>query len=94
MSLFRVYKNYTRRMDESDTKEEIRAFCQIIGKTIATERKGHKITQDELAHRAGYHRTYMGVVERGEKTPTLWTLKKIAAELKMKPSELLAKAGF
>lgn len=81
-------------MEESDTKEEIRAFCQVVGKTIAMERKTHKLTQDELAHRAGYHRTYMGVVERGEKTPTLWTLKKIADELGMTPSELLQKAGF
>lgn len=81
-------------MDESDTKEEIRAFCQTMGKTIATERKARQLTQDELAHRTGYHRTYMGVVERGEKTPTLWTLKKIADELQLPLSKLIQKAGF
>lgn len=39
------------------------------------------ISQEELAFRCGVHRTYIGSIERGEKSPTLNTIEKIAAGL-------------
>ncbi len=81
-------------MIHPDGEEEIRSFCLQIGKLIAEKRKKIGISQDELAYRTGYHRTYMGIVERGEKTPTIWTLKRISEELNIPLSKLLKEAGF
>ena len=36
------------------------------------------LSQEELADRCGVHRTYIGSIERGEKSPTLNTIEKIA----------------
>lgn len=42
---------------------------------------------------ADLHPTYISVVERGLKSPTLFTLTKLANALGRRPSELLAAAG-
>uniref|UniRef100_UPI0040289E14 helix-turn-helix domain-containing protein n=2 Tax=Eubacteriales incertae sedis TaxID=538999 RepID=UPI0040289E14 len=48
-----------------------------LGKRIRTERIDKKMTQEELAERAGLHPTYIGQVERGEKSLTITSLEKI-----------------
>jgi transcriptional regulator with XRE-family HTH domain len=47
------------------------------------------ISQDELAHKAGLHRTYIGAIERNERNITLRTLARLAAALQCRPAELL-----
>jgi transcriptional regulator with XRE-family HTH domain len=47
------------------------------------------LSQEELAARAGLHRTYMSGVERGVRNPTIMVLEKIAKALKVKPGSLL-----
>ena len=54
-------------------------------------RAGRSLSQDELAFRAGYHRTYIGQLERGEKSPSLRTIYNLAKTLGMAPSALLRK---
>ncbi len=45
---------------------------------------------DEIcAHKAGYHRNYIGQLERGEKSPSLSALFTFAAAFGIKPSQLL-----
>jgi transcriptional regulator with XRE-family HTH domain len=51
-----------------------------------------KMTQEDLAFESGLSRTYAGDVERGEKEPSIETIARIAAALKMTGAELLAKA--
>lgn len=51
-------------------------------------------SQDELAHRSGLNRVYMGEVERGEKAVSIDSIVKIASALKTKGGELLLKAGI
>jgi transcriptional regulator with XRE-family HTH domain len=46
-------------------------------------------SQDSFAHQTGYHRNYVGQLERGEKSPSLNALFDFAGSFGMKPSELL-----
>lgn len=61
-----------------------------FGARIAELRKQFSISQEELAERCGVHRTYIGTVERGEKSPTLNTIYKIAKGFNMSIQELLS----
>lgn len=49
-----------------------------FGLRVAEMRNRLGISQEELAFRCGVHRTYIGSIERGEKSPTLNTIEKIA----------------
>lgn len=49
-----------------------------VGKNIRKARKAAKIRQEDLAEYAGLSVKYIGMIERGEKTPALETLIKIA----------------
>lgn len=53
----------------------------LFGKKIAELRKRIGISQEELAFRCDVHRTYVGSIERGEKSPTLRTIEKFAKGL-------------
>lgn len=46
-------------------------------------------SQEELADRAGIHRTYIGGIERGERNPTLAMIHRLARALNVPPSRLL-----
>jgi len=47
------------------------------------------LTQEELAERAGLHRTYIGGIERGERNVSLVNMLKLARALNLKLSELV-----
>lgn len=59
-----------------------------FGLIIQRERKKLKISQEELAFRAGLHRTYIGMIERGEKNITLINIHKLADALQIPVSKL------
>lgn len=60
-----------------------------FGDKMQKVRKEKGISQEELASMLSMHRTYVGMVERGERNPTIRTLYKIAKALKVDSSELL-----
>lgn len=60
-----------------------------LGKAIAFRRNGLELSQEELAERAGVHRTYISQLERDLKSPTVDTLRKIAAALDVRASKLI-----
>lgn len=66
---------------------------RLFGEVVRAERLKLGLSQDELAHRSGLNRVYMGEVERGEKSVSIDTIAKIASALKVKGGELLLKAG-
>jgi transcriptional regulator with XRE-family HTH domain len=59
-----------------------------LGRRIAELRQQGGFSQEAFAHECGFHRSYMGAVERGEKNITLAMTNKIAKALKMSLSEL------
>lgn len=59
-----------------------------FGKLIATKRKELGISQEELGFRCGVHRTYVGAIERGEKSPTLTTIEKLSEGLNISTANL------
>ncbi|MCI0557594.1 MAG: helix-turn-helix domain-containing protein [Nitrososphaera sp.] len=56
----------------------VRKLRQVLG-----------ISQETLAERAGVHRTYVGMIERGEKNITLSNISKFASALEVTMAELL-----
>jgi transcriptional regulator with XRE-family HTH domain len=63
-----------------------------LGRAIRDYRQGLAISQEELAHRTGMHRTYLGGIERGERNPSFTNITRLADALGLRPSELLSVA--
>lgn len=58
-----------------------------LGGRIRALRLKKAISQEELAEQAGVHRTYVGMIERGEKNLTILSLLKISNALEISLSE-------
>jgi transcriptional regulator with XRE-family HTH domain len=52
-----------------------------LGSRVQRLRQEHGLSQEELADRAGLHRTYVSGVERGLRNPTLMVMEKLAMGL-------------
>ena len=52
-----------------------------FGQKVRSERERKGLSQEELASRAGVHRTYVGMIERAEKNITLANIEKICKAL-------------
>lgn len=55
-----------------------------FGQRVRDQRTKMGISQEELAARAGVHRTYIGMIERAEKNITLENIDKICKALDLK----------
>jgi len=60
-----------------------------FGSKVRELRNSLGISQEELADKAGLHRTYIGMIERAEKNITLINIEKIAKALGFPINELL-----
>jgi len=58
-----------------------------FGEKVREERHKQGLSQEQLASRAGVHRTYIGMIERAEKNITLENIEKVANALKIKLSD-------
>jgi transcriptional regulator with XRE-family HTH domain len=66
-----------------------RDVLEKFGQKMQKVRKEKGISQEALAGQLAMHRNYIGMVERGERNPTIRTLYKIAKALKVSAAELL-----
>lgn len=62
---------------------------RAIALAIVKLRHEANFSQEELADRAGIHRTYVSQIERSLKSPTLQVLMQIAKALNTSASELI-----
>lgn len=60
-----------------------------FGEKVREVRTAKGLSQEQLAHIADLHRTYIGMIERAEKNITLINIEKIANALNISINELL-----
>ena len=64
---------------------------QRVGLNLQRLRRARRLSQEELAHRAGLHQTYVSGIERGIRNPTVMVIDKIADALDADPAELVTR---
>ena len=59
-----------------------------FGQRIRELRKARNLSQEQLAELTGFHRNYIGMIERGERNPALVNIEIFANTFEMSLSEL------
>ena len=67
------------------TRPDIR---ERFGFAVKVQREHLGLTQEDLADKAGIHRTYLSDIERGSRNVSLINIERIAAALSLAMSEL------
>ena len=65
----------------------------LLGAAIKSQRSALGVSQEELAYRAGLHRTYISDMERGARNPSIESIAKLAHALEISVSALFEQAG-
>ena len=63
---------------------------KVFGSVLKLVRSGRNISQEKLAELCDLDRTYISLLERGLRQPSLTTIFKLCEALEIKPSELLS----
>lgn len=63
-------------------------FLNLIGKNVREIRLEKGLTQDELADRCGFYRTYINLIEISKKLPSSYSLYKVAKGLEVSIDKL------
>lgn len=61
----------------------------VFATNVPRRRLELKLSQEELAERAGVHRTYVGMLERSEKNVTIYNIWRLASALQIEAAALL-----
>ncbi|MCQ6334970.1 MULTISPECIES: helix-turn-helix domain-containing protein [Bacillus cereus group] len=64
---------------------------QAFGIVLQKERIKHNISQETLAFNSGLDRTYISLLERGKRKPTINTVFSVTHALKLEPHEIILK---
>jgi transcriptional regulator with XRE-family HTH domain len=67
-------------------------ILKLLGAEIRARRSACALSQESLAAKAGLHRNFIGMIERGERNVTLLSLEAIADVLRVSLGELLSQA--
>ncbi len=65
-----------------------KTILEKFGQKIREERLKQGLSQEELAAKAGVHRTYIGMIERAEKNITLENIERLALALKISLTDI------
>lgn len=66
----------------------------VFGKVLRARRMEVGLTQEQLGFEAGLERNYISMLELGQRQPTLGSLFKLAAALRVSVSELVRQTEF
>jgi transcriptional regulator with XRE-family HTH domain len=61
---------------------------EIVANNLRRVRQAKRLTQEELAHRVGMNRNYVGMIERCENSPTVAMLERMCQALQIDASVL------
>lgn len=62
---------------------------KAFGDVLRHLREGNELSQEALGFESGYHRTYISLLERGRKSPSLQTILNLSKALKIEPDEMI-----
>ena len=65
---------------------------KAVGNVLRIRREKLGISQEELAERSNVDRSYVSILERGQKSPTLDMLEKICVALQTLPERVIEEA--
>lgn len=68
-------------------------FTARFGEKLRQVRNARGLSQEELAHAAGLHRTHISLIERNRRSVRLETLERLARALRVEPASLLPIMG-
>ena len=74
---------------ETIKNSDDRSLGSSFGLVLRQLRQSRGLSQEQLGFESGYHRTYISLLERGQKSPSLQTIFKLAEVLKVEPSEII-----
>ena len=60
-----------------------------FGRVVRAKREALGISQEDLADRAGLHRTYVSLIERGKRTASIATVEQLATALDVSMADLI-----
>jgi transcriptional regulator with XRE-family HTH domain len=66
---------------------------RIVGRNLRAYREARGLSQEAFAEQLGFHRTYVGGIERGERNLTLKNVERIAGLIELEPLALLQGDG-
>lgn len=75
-------------LDEGQNRKLRKEFTSRLSSRLRDIRKSKKLTQQELAEKAGLHLTYVGHLELGKYHPTVFVMWKISKALGVSINEL------
>lgn len=61
---------------------------EIVARNLRRVRQERGLTQEELAHHVGINRNYVGMIERGENSPTVEMIERLSKVLQIDPAVL------
>lgn len=70
--------------------DRIPGLDKAFGAVLRRHRRAHGLTQEELAIQIGMDRTFLSLLERGLRRPSLTTVFVLARRFDLKPSQLIA----
>lgn len=80
--------NFKAPTDDGQNRRLRKEFTSRLSSRLRDIRKEKKLTQQELAEKAGLHLTYVGHLELGKYHPTVFVMWKISKALGVSINEL------
>ncbi len=80
--------NFQPPADDNQNRKLRKEFTTKLSARLREVRKDKKLTQQELAEKAGLHLTYVGHLELGKYHPTVFVMWKVAKALGVSMNDL------